>query len=282
MKINLVKSNLITGASTIFIGFGLCLFVWLSVTSPVAYGESTPQGTVYDARIKYVFYNPDDVVEIKTRAGNSTLIQLERGEVINGVKEGGLSFGDKEAWAVGVRENNIFIKPKGPFPDTNINIVTNLRTYSISLTDEKDIKKTAWQVRYMYPPKPVVPVPEKIVHPDLGPCSDGPKNLNWFKYGDQVLSPSEVWDDGRFTCFRFPTARAMPVIYRYTPNSDLKEALVNFNVKGDVVIVHEVSKEFRLRLGKQVLGVKTDSLHDAPFNERNTTTGETRVRVDGQ
>ncbi len=258
------------------------LLFCLAVSADSAFSAVVPEGTSYDPRIQYVMYNKDDVTVIRTRAGNSTLIQLESDEVIEGVDEGGLSFGDTEAWAVGVRKNNIFIKPKGPFPNTNINLVTNKRTYSISLIDVPNITQAAWQVRYKYPVIPVVPPKEKIVYPDLGPCSDGPKNSNWFKYGHQILSPSEVWDDGRFTCFRFPSSKALPVIYRYSPGSEVKEALVNFNIRGDVVIVHEVASEFRLRMGKKVLGIKTDSLRDAPFNEKNTTTGETRVRLDAK
>ncbi|WP_062059601.1 TrbG/VirB9 family P-type conjugative transfer protein [Cellvibrio sp. OA-2007] len=261
------------------VAFGcFIIFVCVAFSSPYAIGAVVPNGSAFDPRIQSVMYNPDDVTVIRTRTGNSTLIQLEKGEVVDGVREGGLSFGDTGAWTVGVREHNIFIKPKAPFPNTNINIVTNKRTYSISLVDVPNITDAAWQVRFKYPAPPEPP--KKIVHPDLGPCSDGPKNLNWFKYGHQVLSPTEVWDDGRFTCFRFPTSKALPVVYRYTPGSELKEALVNFHIKDDVVVVHEVASEFRLRLGERVLGVKTDSLRDAPFNERKTTTGETRVRLD--
>lgn len=277
MKINLDWSAVFTCSAT------LCCFVVLVFavfSTPHAIGAVVPSGSPFDPRIQDVMYNPDDVTVIRTRIGNSTLIQLEKGEVINGVREGGLSFGDNGAWTVGVREHNIFIKPKAPFPNTNINIVTNRRAYSISLVDVPNITDAAWQVRFKYPAKPEPP--KKFIPPDLGPCSDGPKNFNWFKYGHQVLSPTEVWDDGRFTCFRFPTSKALPVIYRYTPGSELKEAMVNFHIKNDIVVVHEVASEFRLRSGERVLGVKTDSLRDAPFNQRKTTTGETRVRLDGK
>lgn len=250
--------------------------------SAFSHGAALPKGTEFDSRIQYIMYNPDDVVVIRTRAGNSTLIQLEADEYLVNLPSGGLSIGDKGAWTIGVRGNNIFLKPAGKFPQTNINLVTNKRTYAFSLVETEHITQTAWQVRFKYPAEPVALAEMKKVHVDKGPCSDGPRNLNWFKYGDQALAPTDVWDDGRFTCFRFPTSKSLPAIYRYSPDSELKEALVNFNIKEDVVVVHEVAKEFRLRIGNKVLGIKTDSLRDAPYNTKKTSTGETRVKANVQ
>jgi len=244
-----------------------------------AHAATSPTGTTYDPRIQNVLYNPDDVVVIRTRPGNTTLIKLEPGEKVVGIPSGGLSIGDSQAWTIGVRENSIFIKPKATFPDTNINLVTNKRTYAIELIEVKDMKRASWQVRYQYP---ALPVAYKEPVALLGPCEDGPKNDNYFKYGDQQLSPVEVWDDGRFTCMRFPTNKALPNIYRYNPQSELKEALVNFHMKDDVLVVHETADEFRLRIGDQVLGLKTDSLRNAGYNWKGTTTGETRVKKHGE
>lgn len=245
----------------------------------LASAATAPTPSTFDQRIQNVMYNPDDVVVIRTRPGNTTLVKLEPGEVVVGIPGGGLSIGDSEAWTIGIRENSIFLKPKAPFPDTNINLVTNKRTYAIQLVETTDIKRASWQVRYQYP---AVPVPFKEPVVDRGPCSDGPINRNYFKYGDQSLSPTEVWDDGRFTCMRFPTSKALPNVYRYNPKSELKEAITNFHMKDDILVVHEVTDEFRLRIGDQVLGVKTDSLRDAPYNWKKTTTGETRVNRNGQ
>lgn len=250
-----------------------------------ANAASIPKGSTYDKRIQYVMYNEDDVVIVNTRAGNSTLIQLEPDEYLVNLPTGGLSMGDTKAWTLGVRGNNIFLKPKGPFPDTNINLVTNKRTYAISLIDVGEKGAAAWQVRFRYPAQPVRVAGGaggSTPRQDKGPCSDGVKNLNWFKYGDQSLAPTEIWDDGRFTCMRFPTSKAKAAVTRYTPDSDLKEGLPNFGWEDDVLVIYEVSEEFRLRLGKKVLGVKTDSLRDASFNRNMTSTGEKRVVLDGK
>lgn len=240
---------------------------------------TAPTGSKADKRIQTVMYDVDDVVVIRTRPGNTTLVQLEQGEYFTALPTGGLSIGDSGAWTIGVRGNNIFLKPKDTFPDTNINLVTNRRTYALQLVETTDINKAAWQVRYTYP---AIPKPYKEPVVDKGPCSDGPVNNNYFKYGSQELSPTAIWDDGRFTCMRFPTNKALPNVYRYNPNSDLKEALVNTHMKDDVLVIFETSDEFRLRIGNSVLGIKTDSLRPAPYNWKKTTTGETRVYLNDQ
>jgi type IV secretion system protein VirB9 len=244
------------------------------LSSTAVMAASIPEASKFDSRIKTVLYNPDDVTVILTRPGNTTLVQLEVGEYLVKLPTGGLSIGDSEAWTIGVRGNNIFFKPKDTFPETNINLVTNRRTYALELIETTDKAKAAWQVRYRYP---AVPKPYKEPVADNGPCSDGPMNRNYFKYGNQDLSPTEVWDDGRFTCMRFPTSKPLPNVYRYTPNSELKEGTPATHMKDDVLVIHETSDEFRLRIGNSVLGIKTDSLRPAPYNWKRTTTGETRV-----
>lgn len=256
-----------------------------SIISSAATAATMPEPTTHDSRIQYVLYNPDDVVVIKTFPGNTTLVQLEEGEYAVDVPAGGLSIGDKGAWDIALRGHNLFLKPLGVFPDTNINLVTNMRTYALALVESPDPKKAAWQVRFRYPSDPVeIPLDDDPIRiagrfANTEPCSDGPKNFNWFKYGDQELAPTAAWDDGRFTCLQFPTSKALPAIYRYTPDNKIKEALVNFNIRDDVIVLHEVAEEYRLRIGNKVLGIKTDSLRDAPDNYRKTSTGEQRVRI---
>ncbi len=234
---------------------------------PSTFAAATAEATFYDNRIQNVLYNPDDVAVVKVFTGVSTLIQFEKGEAVEG-EPSGLSIGDKAAWTVGVRGNNIFVKPAGEFPDTNINVVTNKRTYSIDLVSAKEKKSASYIVRYNYP-APVIPYKAPVV--DKGPCSDGRKNLNYFMWGDRDLAPTAAWDDGQFTCFRFPNSAALPIIYRTTKTGTNPEAIVNFSMKDDVVIVHEVAPEFRLRLGDAVLGIKTDSLVYAPYSNKNTS-----------
>lgn len=243
-------------------------FVLLLSASATALAATDPLSTVFDKRIQNVIYNPDDVVVVRVSKGISTLIQLEAGEFIDNNPEGGLSMGDIGAWTLGVRGNNIFLKPKADFPDTNINIVSNKRTYSVWLKTAPNPSAVTHIVRFVYP-APIKPYKAPVV--DRGPCSDGPQNNNYFMWGDKELAPTMAWDDGRFTCFKYPSSTAIPAIYRRITKGALKESLVNFHIHNDIVVVHEVTPEFRFRIGETVLGVKTDSLVYAPFNHKQTT-----------
>ncbi|MBI6621569.1 TrbG/VirB9 family P-type conjugative transfer protein [Pseudomonas corrugata] len=247
------------------------VMVGLAVSCMSLHAATLPEPSFFDPRIRDVTYNPDDVVIVRGWNGVSTLVKVGAGEMMSDVPEGGLSIGDGGGWTLAARGNNLFLKPKVSAeeqPDTNINLVTNKRTYAIRLEMAKNEQSAFFQVRYNYP-APVKPYKAPAV--DRGPCSDGPRNLNYFGYGDKTIAPSAVWDDGRFTCMRFPTSKAIPNVYRYDPQNDVKEGMVSVHVKDDILVIHEVAPELRLRLGNTVLGVKTDSLVYAPFNKKNTT-----------
>lgn len=235
-----------------------------------------PKGTKYDNRVRYVEYNPDDVVIIKSKLGYASVIQLESGENLNSA-EGALAIGDKSGWEIGVRENNIVIKPivaHGLFPKTNINVISNKRVYAFELVEAKTAKDVSYFVRFNYP-EPPKPEPKPFKEPNL-PCMDGETNHLYYKYGDEVLAPMQVWDDGKFTCFRYAHNKPIPAIYKYEPDSELGESLVNFNVVGDTIVVQTVANEFRLRFGDKVMGIKTDNLSGITFNKSRTATGEVR------
>lgn len=244
----------------------------------------TPKQTIFDSRIQNVNYNSDDVVVIKTRLGNATVIQLEKGEHLN-APEAALAIGDKEAWTIAVRENNVILKPIADFPQTNINIISNKRSYAFDLVEAKNAKDVSFFVRFNYPETEN----EKKRRQDESrkreaypACSDGKRNYLYEKYGDDELAPVLVWDDGKFTCFKYPNNKPLPAIYKYMPNSELKEALINFNVKDDTIIVQTTAEEFRLRLGDKVLGVKTSNLKNIPYNYNKTATGQKREVIENE
>lgn len=238
-------------------------FLAALVASASSQAASIPQGTSYDSRVQTIMYNPDDVTRVRIALGTSTLIQLEEGETVE-VPNGGLGIGDANAWTIGVRENNIFMKPKAESPDTNITLVTNRRTYALALETAPSRASTAFIVRYEYPEPPSVPKSE----PQQA-CTNGPVNVDYQMWGDTGLAPHLAWDDGRFTCLRYPRGNDLPAVYRVA--GDGQEVLTNMNVDGDTIVIHGVSEQFRLRLGNQVLGIKTDGLLRAAFNDTNTT-----------
>jgi type IV secretion system protein VirB9 len=71
--------------------------------------------------------------------------------------------------------------------------------------------------------------------------------------GAQDIVPSLVFDDGRFTYFRFANNREIPTIFFISPNGE--EARINFEMEGDLAVVQRMGRRFVLRLGKAVVGI---------------------------
>lgn len=250
----------------------ILLSVCISAMLPIAANALTiPKGTAYDPRIQETTYNPDDAVLVKVKAGTSTLIKLQEDEFITS-DIAGMGLGDPDAWDVSVRGNNIFIRPKAEQPDTNVTLVSNKRTYALYLQSVKGTP--SWIVRFNYPKK--YNASNQTVFKKT-PCqTNGPYNANWNYQlqGKESFSPYEVWDDGRFTCFRFNTSSDLPMIYRVA--GDGSEMLVNSHIEDNVVVVHETSPMFRVRLGTKVVAVRTNSFEAMPSNWSGTTNGMVR------
>ncbi len=83
-----------------------------------------------------------------------------------------------------------------------------------------------------------------------------------------------MWDDGRFTCLKFTKNAELPVAYQVA--ADSTESLINYHIEKDTMILQGISKEFRLRLGKQVLGLRSDDAISSGYNDKATSVNGTR------
>ncbi|WP_258086629.1 TrbG/VirB9 family P-type conjugative transfer protein [Xenorhabdus bovienii] len=255
----------------------LSIAVLLGLSSQ-SFSAALPRSSGADPRVQEIFYNPNNVTIVKVKEGVATLIQFEVDEFIDGDSSAtGMGLGDPLAWNVSVRGNNIFLRPIAQQPDTNIALVTNKRTYAIQLASSGNGEPT-YLLRYNYPKKPE-PVKQTVF---LGkskidlPCFDGGRINNRYQVrGDMTLKPSGLWDNGEFTCLKWNNATDLPVVYRVLP--DGKEHLVNYHMDKNVMVVHEVSPKFVLRLGQSVMDVKTDHNIKRGYNYNGTTTGEKLV-----
>ena len=238
----------------------------LFLTSPFLHASITPKAQPFDSRITETKYNPANVVNVRTKEGITTLIQLEEGEQIY-TPSSGLGIGDPDAWGLDVKGHNIFLKPVAENPNTNLTIVTDKgRTYSFSL---RTSKYPHYIVKLRYE-KPKI---AKDLKPQI-PCFDGEVNFRYGKWGNDELSPQYMWDDGRFTCLKFTTNAQMPVAYQIA--SDGSESLINYHIEKDTMVLQGISNEFRLRLGKQVLGLRSDAAISSGYNEKASSVNATR------
>lgn len=243
--------------------------------------ETSGKGSQLDKRIQTATYSPDNVFRVNGAVGRATMVQLEPGETIR--RDGGImAMGDPDAWEIGpnVSGDMVTIKPKtDQEPDTNFIINTNKRVYVLELKLVKDVSHSTYLLRFDYP-KPPEPGNDPFVGRDINqnPCS-GTENRRYEKKGDLVISPSEVWDNGTFTCMRFPTNAPRPVVYEVLP--DNTETLINSHTVNDILVIHSVSTMYKLRLNKLVLAVRTSARNTGYYNYNGTTTGEVREIING-
>jgi type IV secretion system protein VirB9 len=88
------------------------------------------------------------------------------------------------------------------------------------------------------------------------------------------IVPTLVFDDGRFTYFRFPGNREVPAVFHVL--GDGSETLVNARMEDDLLVVDRVSRRLMLRSGSAVVGVwneafDLDGVPPAESTGRGTT-----------
>ena len=288
--------------------------VLLPFFSTSAFAMAYPRSEGFSDHIVSVNYNPENVTLVRVKVGVVTLIQLQNGETVTG-SNSGVGVGDINAWGLAVRGNNIFIKPKTLNPTTNLVITTNKnRTYTFLLEDTKSNINDTYVLKFNYPitkaekmamlrkkqaeisENRVIAEKEKIKlyqvqyhqaqaqmllnaenkYKNSLPCSNG-NNVNWqyLKWGDQSLSPIAVWDNGQFTCFDFPQGEELPLIYSVNKNGS--ESLLNTFIDHNITVVHSVHTQYRLRIGKLVMGIETNHLKPVGNNTNSMISGYHRV-----
>lgn len=248
-----------------------------------ALAASTPTASKFDGRIRYVTFNGADVVRIDTVAGIATHIQLEEGETY--VTH---AFGDAAAWNFASAGNHIFLKPTADRADTNLILITDRRTYNFSLVyhTAKDAE-VVYQLSFYYPDSAAKKNADRAEERKLAASFLVPQpgaNTNYTMAGDKSVAPLNVWDDGKFTYFKFGVNRDIPAIYMV--DADGKESIVNRNSVGeasDVVVAQKVAAKWRLRLGQQALSVFNEQAvadEDRPIaTNRDSATGTSSPAV---
>jgi type IV secretion system protein VirB9 len=261
----------------------LGLLVGLLMSNP-AFALELPHQIGDDPHIQGFDYTPQDVFQISTKIGVATVIQLEDGERVAG-DVSGLGMGDSKAWKVTVSGSNIFMKPAGDFPDTNMVLVTDRRTYAFKVVTAKKGEPVSYVVRFAYPDTEKrlktqaaaaaaqAAATQAAINAKVGAIIPPIINTDYQMLADKkslILAPSRLWDDGRFTYFKYPNGKDLPAVYKLLP--DGTEALVNSHIDGDTLVVHEKAAGFILRLGSLVMQIKNSQKNQATrFNDSGTS-----------
>ena len=245
----------------------LVLVAVLGAGAP-ALAVETPRPGAADPRIKTVDYDPLQVVRIVGVFRTATQILFSDGETIQHV-----ALGDTSGWDVVADKNILFAKPKAVRAPTNLIVTTSAATgearhYTFELATRggatsRSAPDTFFVVQFRYPTQEkakavaVLSAAEQAIERKVQQLKldrgvvEGERNLAYQLQGSTAIAPSEVSDNGRFTVLRFPGQQAIPAIYTVTP--DGTESLTSFDVRGEFVVIHETSPQFRLRRGREVL-----------------------------
>ncbi|CCM79757.1 MULTISPECIES: P-type conjugative transfer protein VirB9 [Rhizobium] len=243
-----------------------------------AKAEDAPTAGKLDPRMRYLAYNPDQVVRLSTAVGATLVVTFGVNETVTAV-----AVSNSKDLAALPRGNYLFLKARQVLPSQPVIVLTasesGMRRYVFSISSRalsnlgKEQPDLYYSVQFAYPADDAAArrkeAQERAVADRVRADAqyqrraevllDQPnetfgaadKNWHYVAQGDHSLLPVEVFDDGFTTVFHFPGNIRMPSIY--TINPDGKEAVANYSVKGSYIEISSVSRGWRLRDGDTVL-----------------------------
>lgn len=273
------------------------LLLTLALANMSAGAAITPTPARDDPRISYVRYSRDDVTVVPVQRGSVTRIVLGADEKIgrDGSATGFPSDCGKPEleWCIHADPgtNQVLVKPKDGATHNNLELKTDLRDYSFQLRVLPDASRARaarsksvtsaqsapmFRVIFTYP-EAAPKVTATTVLARLATATERlprrtnasqharpvPRNWNYTMQlapGSSDIAPTLVFDDGRFTYFRFPANREVPTIFALSPQGE--ESRVNFHIDaGDssLLAVQRMGRRFVLRLGASAVGVWNDA-----------------------
>lgn len=236
----------------------LVLATTLSLATNVAWALDTPKASPKDQRVRWVDYDPDNVIRVDTALGIATHIVLSDDEQYLDH-----AFGDSDAYDLVENGKHVLIKPKADQANTNLIYITDKRSYTFLLEYAK--KRTGrefFRLNLRYPEDEAArtaAAEEKGLVQRALDKSD--LAINWESYtmsGNQSLAPTAAWDDGAQTWLRFAPGQDLPTIYFV--DADGQEVMVNRHMADEqTIVLHRVAAKWHLRLGNQVLAVYNEA-----------------------
>lgn len=236
-----------TGSALLCVNLALSLVPWSDCVA-----ETIPKPGRIDPRVREVIYDPNDVIRLIGYEGYQTHLKFAEGEEFIG-----LGSGDTGGLDVASDGNDTWIKPKAVIVRTNFDVKTNMRVYHFDYQARKNLPKNRYamifSIQFRYPDDEARQRTSRYAHAQLrhklGAAAHG-ANRNYWYCGSPSLKPIEAYDDGVQTYIRFNAYAEFPAIF--VENEDETEALVNFNVEDDEVIVHRIAHRLIIRRGDLV------------------------------
>ena len=259
--------------------------------------------------MRYVAYDPGQVVHLSTAVGATLVVGFGAKETVTAV-----AATDSKDLKAMPKGNFLFFKSQQPLPLQPVIVLTTndageTRRYVFEITTiaTNDLGPGApeiyYSVQFTYPAderakrralaaaraaKALAVAQARAAQAQLQLAHDqleerardplaGDRNWHYVAQGDRSLLPLEVFDNGYSTVFRFPGNVRIPSVFVINP--DGKEATPNYAVKGDLVEADSVARGWRLRDGQTVLAVWNRAFDPVGKNPETQTTSPIVQRV---
>lgn len=230
-------------------------------------------------RVERILYTENKVVQIGGIINQPFLIEFKDDEPIDDVAGGAIS-----GWEVHKKGYRLFIRALATAKPATLLVTSRNHTYVIDLLPRKatpeNFERRRSKIVFDYPRMPATALANSLANTLSTPLPPIPP-ANLYRnehYTMQVVSetvdirPREVFDDGRFTWFKFPANQEIPAIYRSVPKTK-EEVLVNSHRDGDYIVLHATAPLWNLRLAESLVGVFNESYDAdgvAPVNGATT------------
>jgi type IV secretion system protein VirB9 len=250
------------------------------ILSTLAHAAQEPVPSKADPRIRFVDYDPNNVVTIYGKVGASTMILFEPDEQLVDMVSG-----DTDAWQAAStgKRNGVFVKPASKAPATNIQVITTKRAYNFDMRLAAQKESGYLTVRFRYPTVERAARVKAQAEERIEALLEQPSiatNRNYTVQGASELSPIEAWDDGTVTYLRFPQRGQVPAIYATTGDGDGLERVENVTVASDgTVEVHAVRRKLVLRSGSIVACIFNEGFDIAALRPATNTSSPSVERV---
>jgi type IV secretion system protein VirB9 len=277
--------------------------------SSLARAEQDPIGGSYDTRMRYVPYNPGQVVHLSTIVGDTMVVSFAATETVTSVAET-----DTIHLAAVPKGNYLFLKPSAALALQPIIVLTqradgSLRRYVFEI-ETVNAASTAngadgifYSVQFTYPTDEAAAAQARanaeaaqvsalnhaaylraqqtaatsILDAQRTNPFIGPRNYRYVAQGDHSLTPLSVWDNGYSTVIQFPGNTRIPSVFVINP--DGKEATATYSVDGNMVQVGQTAREFRLRDGDTALNIFNLGYNTIGGNPDTGTTSASVERI---
>lgn len=231
----------------------LMVCVLSGILSLHASAAQEPVPSKADARVRFVDYDPNNVVTIYGKVGTATMILFEPDEQLIDMVGG-----NTDAWQAAStgKRNGVFFKPAVKAPATNIQVVTDRRAYTFDMKLAPTNETGYLTVRFRYPATERAAETRAKERERIETLLDqgGPaRNRSYTVQGASELAPVEAWDDGAMTYLRFAARTQLPAIYGASESDDSVKRIENLAVRADgTVAIHGVRSKLVLQSGSLV------------------------------